>query len=178
MSPRAYTPKPPWRKPLRVVGIDPSLTSTGIALPDGLTIAIQPRKLRGPERLAHLAAAVRWASISADLAVIEGYAFGSKYRREALGELGGVIRTSLWENRVPFVEIPPPTLKLFATGNGKASKDEVAEAACRDLDSGPGLTSDEYDALWLKEAGHCLLSGPNHGHPEALSKIELPEGLK
>ncbi|MGI5136328.1 MULTISPECIES: hypothetical protein [unclassified Streptomyces] len=60
----------------------------------------------------------------------EGYAYGAKYRREELGELGAMMKTALalafpshFEDRVHAVA--PSTVKKFATGSGRADKDKV-----------------------------------------------------
>ena len=169
------------RPKYNIVGLDPSLTSFGIALANGTTKVIKP-KTKGGERLTHLESEVGTACLLADFVVIEGYSYGSKFKREALGELGGVIRKKLWELGIPFVEIPPTKLKMFATGNGKADKEEMKDAATSLLGADDDLTSDEYDALWLQEVGLHLAGGSTRMPPtkctEALKGLELPEEIE
>lgn len=53
---------------------------------------------------------------------VEGYAYGAKYQRESLAELGGIIRRYLFLSGLDFWIVPPNSLKLFVTGTGRASK--------------------------------------------------------
>lgn len=141
---------------MNVLGLDLSLTSTGAALPDG-TVRTLKSAHSGCERLRHLRDQVlqlTWMPVHAgpvDLVVVEGYAMGSKRQSHsyATGELGGVIRLMLHEARVPFVDVPPASLKKYATGKGNASKDEVLVAAVKRLGY-DGACNDEADALWLR----------------------------
>ncbi|KUL44706.1 hypothetical protein ADL22_12240 [Streptomyces sp. NRRL F-4489] len=61
---------------------------------------------------------------------LEGYSHGSKYQREALGELGATVKLAISEIagvqpwRRPLV-VPPTTLKKFVTGKGNATKQEM-----------------------------------------------------
>ncbi|MFI1796531.1 hypothetical protein ACH427_04120 [Streptomyces sp. NPDC020379] len=67
------------------------------------------------------------------LVAMEGYAHGAKFQREALGELGGIVKLAIAEVagqhpwRHPLI-ISPPTLKKFTTGKGTATKQEMMEA--------------------------------------------------
>ena len=161
-----------------VIGIDPSLTATGIAWPDGTTEVI-----RWPGSGVHrLAAVYEWGeSLSGrgdGLAVIEGYAFSSRNSQaHALGELGGVLRLALHDWAIPFLDVPPACLKKYATGKGNANKDLVRDAARDRLGLPAGVTSDECDAAWLRQIGLALLCDPlavevPKVHREALHKID------
>ena len=60
------------------------------------------------------------------LVLIEGYAFGAKGSSGiSLGELGGVTRLALWDEKIPYIEVPPTQVKKFITGKGGAQKDIV-----------------------------------------------------
>lgn len=163
-----------------VVGLDLSLTATGVATSDGSWI-VKPGKLRGPERLATIrdfvAAAVLDEPVPVDLVVIEGYAYGRNNNREILGELGGVIRLLLWENDVRYLDVPPSTLKMYATGKGNAGKTEVVIAA-RERLGYSGHDDNEADAMWLYALGCDLLGQPlvklPQTHRRALEKLEVP----
>lgn len=60
---------------------------------------------------------------------IEGYAHGSRFNREKLGELGGLVKLSWFEftQDAPLV-VPPTVLKKYTTGKGTAKKGEMVEA--------------------------------------------------
>lgn len=60
--------------------------------------------------------------------VIEGYGFGNVNSLATLVEYGTVVRLTLLDAGIPFIEIPPTTLKAFVCKGG-AKKDEVRLAA-------------------------------------------------
>lgn len=133
----------------RVTGLDLSLTATGIATAAG-TFLVKP-KTSGVERLNEFYGRALALAPGADIAVIESYSFGSRYGREAMGALGGVVRLALYKERVPFVVVPPNCLKKFATGRGDASKDKMLAAAvrfCPEIED-----NNEADAWWLRQMG-------------------------
>lgn len=57
----------------------------------------------------------------------EGYSFGSRYKREAMGELGGILRVALVDvfHEPILTTVAPSTVKKYATGSGNAPKDKV-----------------------------------------------------
>lgn len=60
----------------------------------------------------------------------EGYAYGARYRREELGELGAAMKLALAEVFPEHVErrihaVAPTTVKKFVTGSGQADKDKM-----------------------------------------------------
>ena len=157
-----------------VVGIDPSLTATGVCWPDGTTEVITWPG-RGVDRLAEVAWWVEttFAHRSHDPAVerrrqvlvaIEGYSMGSARQQShahGLGELGGVLRLSLRREGFSFIDVPPATVKKYATGKGNANKDLVRDAA------------------WLRQIGLRLLDDPAAVdvpklHLSALDKLDVP----
>lgn len=174
--------------PYDPVGLDLSLTSTGIAIGDD-TWAIDGHNLRTTRRLVYLrdrileALANRVENNGLDsppLAVfLEGYSFASKNSHaHALGELGGVVRVALHEAAIPVVEVPPTCRAKFATGRGNAGKSEVVSAISARtgiLWDGTG-NEDRCDAWILQEIGYTLLGRPRHSWPEthraALAKVD------
>jgi Holliday junction resolvasome RuvABC endonuclease subunit len=114
----------------RVLGLDLSLTATGYAYGDEVVGVFKP-KARSMQRLADIRSNVLELAHVADVVVLEGYAFARPNQAHQLGELGGVIRLELFERGIPFVEIAPATLKLFATGRGNADKGAMIAAAIR-----------------------------------------------
>lgn len=153
---------------MRIIGLDLSLTSTGVANENGQrTLKAQTT---GMKRLVKLRdEALRSAHMPTqrfdqfgcfkgfchdhvDLVVIEGYSMGTARQSShahGLGELGGVVRLALFEAGIPYVDIAPASLKKYATGKGNASKDLVYGEAIRRLGY-TGQSNDEADAMWLR----------------------------
>lgn len=136
-----------------VLGIDPSLTSLGVATPDG-TESWQPKGLRGAERLAYF-----WHKLgdtlslwTPDIVCLEGYAYSARGNSYDLGELGGILRLRLFMRSIPVVLIAPTQRAKFATGKGNASKDEVVSAVTH-RSGRLFVNSDEADAWVLREMG-------------------------
>jgi hypothetical protein len=95
-----------------VVGLDLSLTETGVSCGKHGELVIKP-KLKGVERLWQIEKEVFKHTHHADLVVIEGYSFGSKGRAIFnIGELGGVIRLMLYKGNHNFIEVPPAKRSL------------------------------------------------------------------
>lgn len=127
----------------RVMGIDPSLTSTGWAMGDmkGKLIdfgKIQPKELRGYQRweyiLNNLMGVCEGVLLNDDLHVfIEGYPFGIGKMAHSgrifdLAELGGAIKYMLRDRYdVETVVIATQTAKKAATGTGRATKEFVQQ---------------------------------------------------
>ena len=63
----------------------------------------------------------------------EGYSYGSKFRREELGELGCALKLALATQFPMHLErrihaVAPTTVKKFVTGSGRADKDKMMMA--------------------------------------------------
>lgn len=114
-----------------VVGIDASLTSTGYAFfLDNELVAgtIKSKDLRGPKRLDFLVGKVEeiFSRANADFLALEGYSMGSKGSRVFhIGELGGALKLVAIRRNMRILTIPPSSLKIFATGHGRAEKEDV-----------------------------------------------------
>lgn len=146
------------------MGIDPSLTATGVAV--GNAVFTIRSKQRGVQRLVDIRGQLRPHLPGVHLVAIEGYAFGAPQGMAALGELGGVIRTAIHEAGADYVDIAPATLKMFALGVGRGSKTDVVVAA-RDRLGYQGTSDDEADALWLRAIAAHLLGKPVVDLPES-----------
>ena len=170
---------------MNVVGLDLSLTATGIATEAGTEVL--RTDLRGCERLAWLHEQVilratgQWAGEGrADLVVLEDYAYSRANQAHQIGELHGVIRLALHEAEIPVALVAPTARAKYATGKGNAGKAEVLAAAIRRLGYG-GHDDNEADALWLRQMAidHYGLTLPSAPMPaanrEALSKVDWPE---
>lgn len=163
---------------LRVVGLDLSLTSTGLSDGQSVRVAQTSEADSIEHRFDHLTdeclsyvrrqvpgVSTRYGR--ADLVVIEGSAFGAKGNAvEQLAGLRFIIRTELWRLDIPFVIVPPSTLKAYTTGNGRATKAQMVAA----LEQRHGLILRSYkvkdgkydmaDAYALAAMGYAALGQP------------------
>lgn len=146
-----------------VVGLDLSLTSTGVALmrTGFRTYRITPEGY-GLSRLRLIVDAVREYTDGATLVVVEGPSYGSigAGTHERAG-LWWMVQDSLASASIPCAVVPPSNLKKYAVGVGggpKASKDAVLVAAARRWPTFDGR-NDEADALWLAAMGLDYLTG-------------------
>lgn len=153
------------------VGLDLSTAATGIASADGTTRTIRPEAgANDPARRLHQLVERISSRIAASrplLAVIEGYGFNTQ-RLAPVAELGGAIRLRLFDMGVPYIVIAPPSLKLFATGNGHATKDQMV-AAAREHGGNPA-NDDEADA-WLLWLAAQQRYEPHHDRPRLTSTL-------
>jgi len=108
-----------------IIGIDPSWSNFAIAgLPLDRTEPYEPYT-----RLSHYPPQERrffdagWDLYTAvsempdvELAIIENYAFGSKFGREMAGEIGALVKYTLESWEIPYILVAPTTLKKYATG--------------------------------------------------------------
>ena len=179
---------------MNIVGLDLSLTATGIATEVGTEVL--RTDLRGCERLERLEAKIMtrvgcfhavggWTADPydgrlADLVVLEDYAYSRSNQAHQIGELHGVIRLALHEAGIPVALVAPTARAKYATGSGRAGKAEVLAAAIRRLGYG-GHDDNEADALWLREmgldrhAGEGRLPWVPESHRVALDKVDWPE---
>lgn len=170
----------------RVIGLDLSLTATGIAYADGTTATIKTDQKDGDRRLLHIEGVVLWAAgecqgpmgadMWPDLAVIEDLPINAK-GAGITGMVQGVVRALLIRAGVPYVLIPPGTLKKYATGNGGATKADMRVALLQR--TGVDLRDDnQVDAAWLRFMGLDWLGHPVVNLPkaqrEALAKVSWP----
>lgn len=125
-----------WRTDEVYVGIDPSLTATGVAVihKGQCKTFLLATKEKGLARLAWFRR--EFASIfetyTPNRLAIEGYAYASKFSHaHGLGELGGVLRLAAHDCRLPTIIVPPNNLKMFATGKGQAAKGVIIKEAFR-----------------------------------------------
>lgn len=148
----------------RVIGLDVSLTCTGVA-GEGWTATIRPRTgVRGHPRLAFIVEQVTDHIRGADLVVIEGPSFGGgvAHRHEDLAGLRVMVRHACWRRGIPYAVVPPSCRALYATGKGSGSKGAVRDSV-RDRYGiecdGPGRY-DQADAYTLLAMGLHHLGWP------------------
>lgn len=163
---------------LRVLGLDLSYAATGMAAThdlDGPRLhvrTINPGARRGDERIDWLVGEIceelRWLP---DVAVIEGLFVANVNNSLQLAELHGCVKRELYRHDVPYVLVAPSTLKVYASGNGKADKAEVLHAIrarYADALGGPSQiqTNDEADA-------QTLLAMGLHSYGQPLAPVPL-----
>ncbi|WP_329292895.1 hypothetical protein [Streptomyces pseudovenezuelae] len=148
----------------RVIGLDLSLTCTGVA-GEGWTDTIRPRTgVRGHPRLAFIVEHITEHIRGADLVVIEGPSFGGgvAHRHEDLAGLRVMVRHACWRRGIPYAVVPPSCRALYATGKGSGSKGEVRDAIRTRYGvecDGPGRY-DQADAYTLLAMGLHHLGWP------------------
>jgi len=120
---------------MKILGVDPS-TKTGMALVDFLPNAMgwstvnafesmAPAKHKDWARTDFLATrVVEWAH-KADHVVLEGLSYSSKFVNQTQVEIAVVIRYALFKAGIPFINVPPTSLKKFVTGKGNCRKDMI-----------------------------------------------------
>ncbi|MEV7871459.1 Holliday junction endonuclease [Streptomyces sp. NPDC088124] len=170
---------------LRVVGLDLSITATGIAYRDGSTGTISGPSEHGDRRLLTIEQAVTIAlggpdiglGPLPDLVVLEDL---PTHARAAgiTGMVHGVVRALLLRRGVPYVTLTPATLKAYATGKGTADKTAMALAAYKRSGGSEFTDDNQCDAAWLRWAGLDWLGAPEVTVPAAqrdrLNKANWP----
>jgi Holliday junction resolvasome RuvABC endonuclease subunit len=150
--------------PYLVVGIDQSLTGTGLALihPDNAIMAPEaPRysttkikpTVRGVLRLMYIEEVVtRWIPPKTDLCLMEGYAFAAHGQAFGLGECGGIIKRVIHLKGKRLIVVAPGTLKKYVTGSGAAKKNVMLLHAFKKFGTS-FEEDDECDAYCLAQLG-------------------------
>jgi len=151
---------------VNVIGLDLSLTATGIAYRNGDTATVKTKTSDGDRRLVditwHVEDALR-GDDGVDLVVIEDLPTHAM-AAGITGMVHGAVRAMLIDRGAPYVLVTPATLKAYATGKGNADKTAMAIAAFKR--GGREFGDDnQCDAWWLRLAGLDLLGVP---------EIELP----
>lgn len=170
-----------------VLGIDLSLTSTGLAAvgwnPQGQAEVETGRvrsRLAGHDRLEEILAVVVRTARTAELVVIEGLAFAAHDTGRQNAGLNWMVRHELWRHGIAVALCPPANRIQYALGKGVGSKDAVLAAAVLRYREHVTLTgNDEADAMILAAMGSRHLGRPLEEELparslEALRKIEWP----
>lgn len=165
----------------RVLGLDLSLTSTGVCLTNGSTCRIKTRQKDGDRRLLVIRDFIRAVLLEErpHIAVLEDlpkHAMGAGIT----AHVHGVVKAELLDAGVRYALVVPATLKSYACDHGSADKPRMAAAAYLaagvQFDGDPG--GDQCDAWWLRTAGLDWYGHPLFALPEQqrarLSKVRWP----
>lgn len=149
------------------VGIDPSLTKTGLAILVGAD-AFATKLIKVPgEGVSRLRGyrdelktnlefmIMKYRSGIAHIC-IEDASYGSTNRADSLGQLRGVLAVCAADFCEKVTLVAPTRLKLFATGSGSSDKAKMIKAAVDKWGVDPGISDDEADALWLAFMAQAL----------------------
>jgi Holliday junction resolvasome RuvABC endonuclease subunit len=170
------------------VGLDPSLNGTGVCFLDGAGFVqmetILPGVLRGAARLSFIKESFLklCGERRPTFVAIENYSYDSVGRVFQLGEVGGVLRVSVFELGVTYAEVAPKALKKFATGRATADKPAVIAAvtATAKKEGWPIDPADDNqaDACVLAMIAKGLIEGlraPTRAQLEVLHTIKHPQ---
>lgn len=179
----------------RVIGLDLSLSSTGLACDCGLhRIKSHPRfEITRFSRLRMIKLGVLHHVLGTpeicgrgervDLVVVEDLALtrttGQHLTRAGLWHL---VMNWIDNESVPYAIVSPTSLKKYVTGRGNAGKDEVLANAIRRFPDAPIYGNDEADAYTLRAMGLDWLGCPPvkmpAAHRAALEKVAWPEATR
>lgn len=167
---------------MRVMGLDTS-TRTGVSVVDKdrnvlLGEQVTFPKLRGWGRASAIAARIMelHAEYKPDLVVIENYGFANANSLVTLVEIGTIIRYFLWQENIPYIDVPPNSLKKFVTGKGQAKKEEVMMYVLKRWDY-TSKTNDIADAVGLGMFGlGCLGLDFGAKAKEAVTEVMKTQG--
>ncbi|MFJ4668867.1 hypothetical protein [Kitasatospora purpeofusca] len=178
-----------------VIGLDLSLTSTGIAGVDWAD-ALRPKAgVRGHARLDWHLREIKERTRAADLVVVEGaaYGHGAQAGHHELAGLWWHVTQMLWQSGIPYAQVPPVQRIIYACGVANPAKDHpknvrarVTKGMVRDAVAtryrlecdGPGRY-DQADAAVLALMGRDWLGLPvvevPETHRRALGGVAWPQ---
>jgi len=169
---------------MKILGIDPSTTSMGLAFPNQSTYRVKPPSSAGTgvERLQWLRDQIRKVIEEGrpDLVVLEDYILGTKQfgaGTVTTAEWGGVLRLLLLDYWIPVAMVNPSTLKSYL----QIKKGEDKTAGYSRLAALTGRiwgTNDEAEAWALASMGYCHFGTPwfkpTKEQAAAVARIEWP----
>lgn len=185
---------------MKIVGLDLSLTSTGIAMigTDVAPAIVSVDRIRTKpagdnlearhQRMRTIIKGINTWLSSVDLVVIEGLAYASRspHATERAG-LWWLVIDHLHMRRADVAVVAPTARAKYATGKGNAPKDQVLAAVIRRYPDVEITGNDEADALILAAMGARALSHPIEPRPDrgtyslpdthlaALDKVAWPD---
>lgn len=174
----------------RVVGLDLSLTSTGVAVIKngqvGLTVIRPDPTGHDHARIDYVRSHVWGLTQRTSLVVIEGPSYGSVTgKQHERAGLWWICARMLWRAGTPYAVVSPSALKKYALGKGSGKgtgKDQVLAAAIRRYPMADADGNDVADALVLAAMGAdhlgCPLASVPQTHRAALAGIRWPNIAK
>jgi hypothetical protein len=178
----------------RVIGLDISLASTGVA-GVGWTELIRTGDRRGEDRLDYIVACVLDYTRSANFVAIEGPSYGSALQNghDEMAAARWMVRCELRRRNIPYAIVPPDNRTIYATGRARWKsedgkkltaaqvKGKVRDAVARRYGvecEGTGRY-DRADAYVLLAMARDYLGYPlapvPATHSRALAKVAWPE---
>lgn len=156
-----------------VMGVDASLTHTGVAIAcvddDTHTERICVPKTRAVERLIEIE---HWMNeLMLEIAstmcfdikyiVMEGYAYAAYGQAFSIGELGGVLKRFFYRAEIPIYIVQPQTLKKWITGIGKGDKNMMLLKAYRkyNIEFANDHVCDAYGLAMVGKALYDIVAG-------------------
>jgi crossover junction endodeoxyribonuclease RuvC len=147
------------------LGIDQSLRSSGVAVVGAdqqvlyVGTVTPEKKLKGAPRLACIRDALRDVIKTHPricFASLEGYAYDVGAGRVfELGEVGAIVKMVLYDANIPFVVVPPASLKKYVSGEGSATKEQMRAAVLKKW--GMDFPQDDVcDAFGLAQVARSL----------------------
>lgn len=178
-------------KTTRLLALDLSIVASGVTTPDGirsdgsmdmLQMSTIRTRREGDLRLSEIKSKVRSLATMTgpvvDWVVMEDVPKARAYAIKDLAMVHGAVRTMLIEEGVPYLVVPPATLKKYATGKGTSPKPDLRMSLYKR--TGLDLSDDnQVDAAWLWALGHDLAGDPVLTMPQVnrsvLAKLVMPE---
>jgi len=170
---------------MKIVAADLSITATGVARSDGTVITVGGKPALGDQRLIIIEDELiqslgLWHDEDgdrADLLVVEGSVARSQTAYIS-GQLHGIVKRLCIRHAMPYVFVPPATLKAFATGKGNGDKTAMAIAALKRADR-EFRDDNQCDAFWLRAAAQHYYGEPEFDMPkiqkDRLAKVAWPD---
>lgn len=144
-----------------VVGLDLSLSRTGVATATGVVSLVPPSQLDGFRRMRWIRAAVLDWTRPADLVVVEAPAYSTnKAHAKEIAGLWHVVMCTVDARGTRWIQVMSNTLKKYGTGNGRCEKTAMVIAAVKRMPWLDVSNDDEADAAWACALGHDLYDEP------------------
>jgi hypothetical protein len=171
---------------MRIIGVDPSMTRTGLCAWDGTTSTVKTNAKQKDNRLRVIRHAVAQAAYvfgdgAVALAAIELPPPGLKGPAiPAMHMVQGIVRVALMDAGVPYAIVNPQYVKAYA-GWARNDKEAMARAAY-ETDGSVFADDNQCDAWWLRQMAldryGMLKLGTRRVSPSQrawLDKVQWPE---